>query len=771
MTVILEGEANGSPTTRDIGEAPPITDRPARPPRKQIVAIGIDQYRSWNRLHNAVNDARGAVEAFKAHGFEEFRPALIDDAATHEALDNLVSNDLRSLGDEDSLVLFFAGHGHTVSNRLAKGPIIKDGYLIPFDADPQGGKTTTWINVKNWLAEVSKLPAKHILVILDACHSGIALDAVMHWRGAAPLVNEPFSVLRTRFSRRILTSALDNELALDSGPRQGHSLFTGCLIEGLTGGLPSEPGLRAFTGSELGLYVQRRVGSYPSPHKQTPDFGSLSLDDRGELVIDLPRSPLPPVQRTGAKWLSPKGRSGNTEDITESTPPRIGATGLGPKHPPQPGLPVLATPIVKGADGLRPRRTTTPPPDTGTTIMDEPPPAVAVAEAGPVALPQEPTPLPSPPAPQPPSHQSEPPAPTLPAPSFTKVLDETFIAKLDLHDKTRARERVLSVIAADTLTALTGWASWSARHGWLTVVSEEAELESVIGDVLDQVPWMRLLPSASARFAAAVGMDEPTVDASLDKRTGPERESWIEDIAGRDQLAKITGWLLLNYREPWATGPDLVTAPARNFDLLAALAALQAPISILLHHQAPSAAWLQQAIQTAVQLIAYLPQHAVAIGVPRSVLAQVMHDRQGSAALALARKGVVPLDLAGAPVKSADKPSAAQALYRALTAYPPTAQLFTLNALVKTPDNERPVSVDLYAKDAQLAIQIDDWYHTPDRQSYQRDRKPDRWLQRAGIFVTRFLAEDVESRLERVVNEIALGVATRSAANSTEKSS
>jgi hypothetical protein len=89
--------------------------------------------------------------------------------------------------------------------------------------------------------------------------------------------------LRARRSRRILTSALDGQVAWDGGPVPGHSLFTGCLIEALTGGLPGRPG-GVVTASELGAYVQRRVGSYPDA-RQTPDFGSLAFDDRGEMLI------------------------------------------------------------------------------------------------------------------------------------------------------------------------------------------------------------------------------------------------------------------------------------------------------------------------------------------------------------------------------------------------------------------------------------------------------------------------------------------------------
>jgi nucleoside phosphorylase len=86
---------------------------------------------------------------------------------------------------------------------------------------------------------------------------------------------------------------LDDQLALDNGPLPGHSLFTGCLIEALTGGLASSKH-ESITGSELGLYVQNRVRTYPNS-SQTPDFGTFDFDDRGELVISLADDRLDPA--------------------------------------------------------------------------------------------------------------------------------------------------------------------------------------------------------------------------------------------------------------------------------------------------------------------------------------------------------------------------------------------------------------------------------------------------------------------------------------------
>jgi uncharacterized caspase-like protein len=294
----------------------------ARSGRSVIAAIGVDRYAAWPRLTNAVSDARGALELFGKLGFEPLAPPLLDEEASGDAIRKLVADDLRvALEPADSLVLFFAGHGYTRTSELAGGKAIKTGYIIGADGVPPGGSISQWVRLDTWLSDVARLPAHHILVILDACRSGIALDALVKHRDVVEPAPEGgvLDQLRARRSRRVITSALDDQRALDSGPVPGHSLFTGYLIEGLTRGIGG--GERRFTtGSELGLYLQRQVSGYPSS-EQTPDFGALELDDRGELVLGILSSgaevarekpapavaPVPPragpaVRRVDAKW-------------------------------------------------------------------------------------------------------------------------------------------------------------------------------------------------------------------------------------------------------------------------------------------------------------------------------------------------------------------------------------------------------------------------------------------------------------------------------------
>lgn len=284
--LVLSADFDNQPTTaiqlRDVLLKEDLDIPESGQGRNLIAVIGIDRYRDtrhWRALSNAVSDARGAAAIFAQIGFAQITEALIDDTATGRALQSIVTDELSVLRPDDSLVLFYAGHGGNRKHHVA-GREVTTGYLIPVDADD---KASTWVELEGWLRAVALLPAKHILVILDACHSGIALDPVIKWRDSTSWRNESLATLKARYSRRIITSALGDQRATDGGPSSIHSLFTGCLIEALTGGLRRKDEL-ATTGSELGLYLQQRVGAYPHS-RQTPDFGTFAFDDRGEMVI------------------------------------------------------------------------------------------------------------------------------------------------------------------------------------------------------------------------------------------------------------------------------------------------------------------------------------------------------------------------------------------------------------------------------------------------------------------------------------------------------
>jgi Caspase domain len=249
--------------------------------RSLIVVIGINDYVHHNKLKNAVQDAIGLQQVMiDKLGFSAPIPPLLNTAATKDAIYALVEDQLYKVVEEnDNLIFFFAGHGTTRVSKVGDGEI-ETGYLVPVEA------TDSWsehLEIDSLLKTISKLPARHILVILDSCESGIALGETMQrFRDTNRYAND----LNRKISRKIITSAQRDQLAKDSGPVPGHSLFTGTLINGFNWGKADLDGNGLISSSELGLFIQQQVAQ-ASISQQTPDFGSFHLDDRGEMVISL----------------------------------------------------------------------------------------------------------------------------------------------------------------------------------------------------------------------------------------------------------------------------------------------------------------------------------------------------------------------------------------------------------------------------------------------------------------------------------------------------
>jgi very-short-patch-repair endonuclease len=101
-------------------------------------------------------------------------------------------------------------------------------------------------------------------------------------------------------------------------------------------------------------------------------------------------------------------------------------------------------------------------------------------------------------------------------------------------------------------------------------------------------------------------------------------------------------------------------------------------------------------------------------------------------------------------------------LYRRLQTLPETAGRFRLNVELPIPfDGWGKMEVDLLYAEARVAVELDGAQHLADADAYRRDRRKDLLLQENGYFVLRFLAEDVGTRLDDVLDAILRMLAHR----------
>lgn len=241
--------------------------------QSRALIIGINQYSNATPLDYACNDAK-AVAAVLRDQFEFLESnvsiLLNKDATKENVLSQFVRFTKNDVGQNERIFVFFAGHGCTKSGR--RGDI---GFLVPHD-----GNAENIASLIGWteLIRISELiAAKHMFFVMDACYGGTAIQRYIS-SGSMRFAQD---MLR-RFSRQVLTAGKADEMVSDAGgPRVGHSMFTGHLLDGLEGAASQSEGL--ITANTLMAYVYDKVAKdYQS--RQTPHFGFLDGD--GDMIFN-----------------------------------------------------------------------------------------------------------------------------------------------------------------------------------------------------------------------------------------------------------------------------------------------------------------------------------------------------------------------------------------------------------------------------------------------------------------------------------------------------
>jgi len=137
---------------------------------------------------------------------------------------------LKRAQPEDKVIIYFAGHGTAQAQRF---------YLIPHDLGYTGDRTKlSEQGLQKILASsisdieleqaVEGLDAGHLLLIIDACNSGQALEAEEKRRG--PMNSKGLAQLAYEKGMYILTAAQSYQAALEAA-ELGHGLLTYALVE------------------------------------------------------------------------------------------------------------------------------------------------------------------------------------------------------------------------------------------------------------------------------------------------------------------------------------------------------------------------------------------------------------------------------------------------------------------------------------------------------------------------------------------------------------
>lgn len=236
--------------------------------------IGINAY-----PHSPLSYARYDAEAIhkiliEKFNFPESNTILLTDekASRSEIIETFLKFTQRHIDHDDRILVFFAGHGYTYSGK--RGEV---GYLVPVDGSPDN--LASLIRWDELTRNGDLIPAKHILFIMDACYGGLAIT-----RSPGPGSMRFLKNMLQRFARQVITAGKADEVVADAGgPIPEHSVFTGHLLQGLSGNAATPDGVICANG--LMAYVYEKVAKDLNS-RQTPHFGFVDGD--GDFIFTAP---------------------------------------------------------------------------------------------------------------------------------------------------------------------------------------------------------------------------------------------------------------------------------------------------------------------------------------------------------------------------------------------------------------------------------------------------------------------------------------------------
>lgn len=201
------------------------------------VIVGISQYRDARirKLDYTRADAQAfynlLLDRERAGLPSENVKLLLDDQATRFSIEDAISDWLfKRAKPESTVIVFFAGHGGTESDKTGTE---KDGiakYLLPWDTNPENLFASA-VSSNHFNQLLRTIKAERLVMFMDSCYSGGLPE-----RGARDIgiVDDPYKRLAEGKGRLVIAAAQPNQRSWEE-PSLGHGIFTYHLIEALQG--------------------------------------------------------------------------------------------------------------------------------------------------------------------------------------------------------------------------------------------------------------------------------------------------------------------------------------------------------------------------------------------------------------------------------------------------------------------------------------------------------------------------------------------------------
>jgi hypothetical protein len=191
--------------------------------KSYALLIGIGKYQHLPPLSSPLTDVRKMHDFLYAQGFDEIM-SVTDEDVTPATFRHPQNYFKAKLQPDDRFLFYYSGHG--VSQMERGRP---RGYLPLLNERPGShAHSIAMDDLVSWLQELS---TKHLLVILDACFSGLAVSG-LELKGLMPSVDRRTLISFSRGEARyLLMAGTDGQQSLADRKWNG-SLFTEMIIRG-----------------------------------------------------------------------------------------------------------------------------------------------------------------------------------------------------------------------------------------------------------------------------------------------------------------------------------------------------------------------------------------------------------------------------------------------------------------------------------------------------------------------------------------------------------
>ncbi len=264
--------------------------------------IGVNKYANLPaqlQLHFAASDANAMRDVLiRNYGFPaDHIRMLLNQDATKENITAALSDfaDGQTYHTDDRVLVFFSGHGQTI-NLPGGGEM---GFLIPSDAkvqldhiDNAAPFLRSCIEMEAVWNYLQSTPAKHVLLIADACYSGLLTQSRALGMSPGALAS-----MASRRALQVMTAGGKGQTS-EELDQYGHGAFTYKLLEELKARATTVGDV--FTSSELYAAVERLVSNL-TDGGQDPQFGNYKTEGNFLFITTKPQTVRAiPDERVGA---------------------------------------------------------------------------------------------------------------------------------------------------------------------------------------------------------------------------------------------------------------------------------------------------------------------------------------------------------------------------------------------------------------------------------------------------------------------------------------